>query len=124
MPHAGFVHLRVRSSCSLLESVVRHDALVKRCRAEGMPAVAVTDTANLFGAMQFCAAARKAGVQPIVGALLPLAPPEPAPAARAAPGRQADPEHVALLVKDAQGYANLLRLMSDAYVDAEPGSPA
>jgi DNA polymerase III alpha subunit len=58
--------------------------------------VAVADNANLFGAMAFCAAAKKAGVQPIVAALMPLAAPDPATAARAAPGRQADPEHVAL----------------------------
>jgi DNA polymerase-3 subunit alpha len=121
MPHAGFVHLRVRSAFSLLESTVRHGELAKACRAQAMPAVAVTDNANLFGAMQFCAAAKKAGVQPILGALMPVAPAE---VAGRLPGRLPEPEHVVLLAKDASGYANLLRMMREAYVAAEPGTPA
>lgn len=121
MPHAGFVHLRVRSSFSLLESTVRHGELVAACRKGGMPAVAVTDNANLFGAMQFGAAAKKAGVQPILGALLALAATDQTTAARN-PGRAAEPEHLVLLVKDATGYNNLLHLMSEAYVNAEPGA--
>ena len=116
MPHAGFVHLRVRSAFSLLSSTVRHGDLPKACRAQAMPAVAVTDDANLFGAMQFCAAAKKAGVQPIVGALMPVAPPE---AATRLAGRPPEPEHVVLLVKDGTGYANLLHLMCEAWVAAE-----
>jgi DNA polymerase III subunit alpha len=118
MPHAGFVHLRVRSAFSLLESTVRHGELAKACRAQRMPAVAVTDNANLFGAMQFCAAAKKEGVQPILGALMPVAPAE---VAGRLPGRLPEPEHVVLLAKDAAGYANLLKLMAEAYVAAEPG---
>jgi DNA polymerase-3 subunit alpha len=119
MPYADFVHLRVRSAFSLLESTVRLEPLAKACRAASMPAVAVTDDANLFGVMQFCAAAKKAGVQPIVGTLLALAPFEPL---TRTPGRQPVPEHVVLLVKDAEGYGNLLRLISRAYVTAEPGA--
>jgi DNA polymerase-3 subunit alpha len=119
MPHADFVHLRVRSAFSLLESTVRLELLAKACRAAAMPAVAVTDDANLFGVMQFCAAAKKAGVQPIVGTLLALAPFEPL---TRTPGRQPVPEHVVLLVKDEGGYGNLLRLISRAYVTAEPGA--
>jgi DNA polymerase III subunit alpha len=72
MPHAPFVHLRVRSSYSLLEGAIDYQGLARACAADGMPAVAVTDHANLFGVMQFCAAAMAQGVQPIVGALLPL----------------------------------------------------
>jgi DNA polymerase-3 subunit alpha len=83
--------------------------------------VAVTDSSNLFGVMQFCAAAVKAGLQPIVGMLLALAPVE---TATRLIGRQPEPEHVVLLVKDARGYANLLQLVADAYLEAEPGGPA
>lgn len=119
MPHADFVHLRVRSAFSLLQSTVRLEPLAKACKAAGMPAVAVADDSNLFGAMQFCAAAKKAGVQPIVGAMLALAPRE---IASRTPGRQPGAEHVVLLVKDAEGYGNLLRLISRAYVEAEPGA--
>ncbi len=85
----------------------------------GMPAVAVTDDANLFVVMQFCAAAKKAGVQPIVGAMVALAPLEALPRT---PGRPAPAEHIVLLVKDATGYGNLLRLLSRAWVGAEPGA--
>ena len=119
MPHADFVHLRVRSAFSLLQSTVRVEALAKACRAGEMPAVAVTDDANLFAVMQFCAAAKKAGVQPIVGAMVALAPSGPVPRT---PGRPLPPEHIVLLVKDAEGYGNLLRLLSRAWVGAEPGA--
>ena len=50
MAHTGFVHLRVHSAYSLSEGAIRIKDLVKRCRQLGMPAVAVTDTNNLFGA--------------------------------------------------------------------------
>ena len=119
MPFAEFVHLRVRSGFSLLQSTVRLEPLVKACRQAGMPAVALTDDSNLFGTMQFCAAARKCGVQPIVGTTLPLAWHGTAP--RHA-GRPPGPERVVLLVKDEGGYRNLLRLLSRAYVEAEPGA--
>ncbi|MFL5332329.1 MAG: PHP domain-containing protein, partial [Geminicoccaceae bacterium] len=119
MSHVDFVHLRVRSSFSLLQSTVRVEALAKACRAAEMPAVAVADDTNLFAAMPFCAAAKKAGVQPIVGAMVPLAAVEAVPRT---PGRPAPPEHLVLLVKNAQGYGNLLRLLSRAWVAAEPGA--
>ena len=119
MPHAPFVHLRVRSCFSLLESTIRFPALVARCVVEGMAAVGIADRTNLFGAVQFCDAAKKAGVQPIVGALLPIRGPEATgrPLARAA-----DPEPLAVLVKDAEGYRNLLHLVSRAYLGVEPGT--
>ena len=120
MPHAGFVHLRVRSAYSLLEGAVRYDALAKACRAQEMPAVAVTDNGNLFGVMEFCAAAKKVGVQPIVGALVALAPDE---RVRRQPGRPAEPEQVVLLVKDSTGYASLLKLLSRAYLEGDPAGP-
>ncbi|MCS6878241.1 MAG: DNA polymerase III subunit alpha [Geminicoccaceae bacterium] len=119
MPHADFVHLRVRSAYSLLESTVRLKDLVARCRAEAMPAVAVTDSANLFGAMQFCEAAKKAGVQPILGCALPLA---RSGAAARGPSR-ADPEPLVLLVKDETGWRNLVWLVSSAHLDAADGRP-
>ena len=119
MPHADFVHLRVRSAFSLLQSTVRVEPLAKACRAAAMPAVAVTDDANLFAVMQFGAAAKKQGVQPIVGALLPMASVEKAQR----PNQRPQPaEHLVVLVKDATGYGNLLRLLSRAWTGAEPGA--
>jgi DNA polymerase-3 subunit alpha len=69
--------------------------------------------------MEFCSAARKAGVQPIIGALLTLAPDE---RRHRPPGRPPPPEQVVLLVRDAAGYRSLLKLLSDAYLDGEPGA--
>lgn len=123
MTLSPFVHLRVRSGYSLLRGAVRHGELVRRCREEGMPAVAVTDDANLFGAMRFCAEATKAGIQPVVGAGLPLALPE-VDRRPAAGSRREEAPQVVLLVQNAAGWANLCRLLSDAWLAAGDGRPA
>ena len=62
-----FVHLRVHSAYSLAEGAIKVGKLLDTCVAHDMPAVAVTDTNNLFGAMEFCLNAVKKGVQPILG---------------------------------------------------------
>ena len=67
MPHADFVHLRVHSAYSLSEGAIKVKELVGLCKSDQMPAVAVTDTGNLFGALEFATAAADAGVQPILG---------------------------------------------------------
>ena len=76
---ASFVHLRVKSAYSLLEGAVRPSELAELARDAGTPAVAVTDTNNLFGVYEIADTLAKAGIQPIVGALLSV---EFAPAAR------------------------------------------
>src|SRR5882672_3899230 len=68
--HANFVHLRVRSIYSLLEGAVRPKELAKLARDMRMPAVAVTDTNNLFGTYEISDTLAKSGVQPIVGVTL------------------------------------------------------
>ncbi len=70
MTHADFVHLRVPSAYSLSEGAIKVSELAELCRAHAMPAVAVTDTGNLFGAMEISLACAEAGGQPIVGTLL------------------------------------------------------
>ena len=72
MPPADFVHLRVRSAYSLSEGALRLDQLAELCRVYAMPAVAVTDSGNLYGALEFAATVAKAGVQPIVGCTLAI----------------------------------------------------
>lgn len=67
---ANFVHLRVKSAYSLLEGALRPKELAKLTREMGMPAVAVTDTNNLFGVFEISETLAKEGVQPIVGCLL------------------------------------------------------
>src|SRR5574341_1875442 len=63
-----FVHLSLHSEYSVSDGIVRIDEAVERARADAMPALALTDAANLFGMVKFYGAARAAGVKPIIGA--------------------------------------------------------
>ena len=103
-----FVHLHVHSAYSLAEGAIKVKDLVKVCGAQGMPAVAVTDTCNMFGALEFAMEAKKAGVQPILGAQVLYAPEDG--------GKEFQ---LVLLVQDEQGYRNLSRLLSDAYMEGD-----
>ena len=118
--HANFVHLRVRSIYSLLEGAVRPKELAKLAREARMPAVAVTDTNNLFGVYEITDTLAKNGVQPIVGVTLSVG-----FEASASPNQNPQARHsypsVALLVKDAEGYVQLSKLLSSAYLEVEPG---
>jgi DNA polymerase III subunit alpha len=67
MPLANFVHLRVHTAYSLSAGAIRIKELVGLCKAERMPAVAITDIGNLFGALEFATTCSAAGVQPIIG---------------------------------------------------------
>src|SRR4028118_1575831 len=69
-PPPAFVHLHVHSSYSLSEGAIKADKLAALARDAGMPAVALTDTANLFGALEFSQACAAKGVQPIMGCQL------------------------------------------------------
>ncbi len=116
---AGFVHLRVKSAYSLLEGALRPGELVELARESGMPAVAITDVNNLFGVYELSDTLAKAGVQPIVGCLLSVELDEAMPVAAAATRRK--PPALPLLVQNDLGYRNLTKLLSAAYLGAEPG---
>jgi DNA polymerase III subunit alpha len=115
--HADFVHLAVRSAYSLLEGAIHLEALAEWARAQGQPAVAVTDTNNLFGALEASETLCAAGVQPITGCTLSLKTPyfKDAPSGKAAPAHP-----VRLLVRSEQGYRNLCQLVSRAHLETEP----
>jgi DNA polymerase-3 subunit alpha len=116
---ANFVHLRVKSAYSLLEGAIRPGELAELARDNAMPAVAVTDTNNLFGVFEISETLAKRGVQPIVGCLLSVDLDEtPKPAGMAS--RQ-KPAQLPLLVQNEQGYRNLSKILSQAYLGAEPG---
>ena len=119
MPHADFVHLRVHSAYSLAEGAIKTKELIKLCQKHAMPAVAVTDSGNLFGALEFALAASDAGVQPIIGCQLNLRRAEAKPAGGAATGKPLPPDHLVLLVQNETGYANLMRLVSKAFIETE-----
>jgi DNA polymerase III alpha subunit len=108
----GFIHLRLHSAYSLLRGAIHIKALPKLCLDAGMPAVAVTDVGNLFGALEFSETAARAGIQPIVGGQFDLAfAPPPRPGERPEP-----PAPVILLAQSETGYANLIKLASDYYL--------
>ncbi len=113
----SFIHLRVHSAYSLAEGAVRVKDLVKLCQKLNMPAVAVTDSCNLFGALEFSVAAADSGVQPITGAVLNIAQDLPKDHVGLIP----EPDQLVLLVQNEQGYMNLMRLISDAYTHSATG---
>ncbi len=120
MPHASFVHLRVHSAYSLSEGAIKVKELVQLCRQHAMPAVAVTDSGNLFGALEFAMAASEAGVQPIIGCRLAVARED----TEGRNGTAPDGDELVLLVKDEQGYRNLLKLVSRSFLQSEAGEAA
>ncbi|HET6159174.1 MAG TPA: DNA polymerase III subunit alpha, partial [Dongiaceae bacterium] len=117
MPFADFVHLRVHSAYSLSEGALKPKQLVELARRQQMPAVAVTDTGNLFGAMEFSGYAKDAGVQPIIGCLMSVTRPDE----QEGPGQRPAPDQLVLLVQNEAGYRNLMKLSSKAFLETEPG---
>ena len=117
MPHADFVHLRVHSAYSLSEGAIKVKELIGLCKAEKMPAVAITDTGNVFGALEFCTAAADSGIQPILGCQVGIRHEAEGMRQLKAP----EPSTLVLLVQSRAGYANLIRLISEAYLDTPPG---
>ena len=117
LKEVGFVHLHVHSSYSLLEGALKVGSLVKAAVADRQPALALTDTNNLFGALEFSEKAAGEGVQPIAGVQLSVAFEAADPHQRTAPTSHG----VVLLAQDETGYANLLRLASRAYFDTALG---
>src|SRR3989338_579873 len=113
MSNSNFVHLHVHTQYSLLDGACRVDELVQKAVRLGMPALGMTDHGNMFGAVHFYQAAKKAGIKPIIGCEAYVAPhsrfdknPD-----------QRNLSHLVLLVKDAQGYANLVKLVSAGYLE-------
>jgi len=112
-----FVHLHTHTEFSMLDSTIRIPDLVARAVDDGAGAIAMTDHNNMFGAVDFFKAAKKAGVKPILGAEVNLT-----------PGDRRDPEvrktyTLVLLCRDEVGYRNLCYLLSRAYMDAPAKAP-
>ena len=122
MPIADFVHLKVRSAYSLTEGANKVDKVVALAKDNAMPAVAVTDRNNLFGALEFSQYAAKAGIQPIVGCDLAIRREEEGGIATA--GKLPTTDWLTVLVQSEQGYLNLMRLVSRAHLEFETGSMA
>jgi DNA polymerase-3 subunit alpha len=115
MRHAPFAHLHCHTEYSLLKASTRIDALVARAAEYRLPALAITDAGNLFGAVQFYQKAVAAGVKPILGAEVFVAP----ESRFTAPRTRADaPGELVLLCRNTAGWCNLLALLSKAHLES------
>jgi len=116
MQHSEFVHLHVHSEYSLLDGAAQLEKLVQKAKDLRFPAIALTDHGNLFGAIDFYLAAQKAGVKPILGCELYVA-----PGSRKERGSQdggyEGANHLTVLVRNRTGYTNLIKLVSKAYLE-------
>ncbi|MBF0678166.1 MAG: DNA polymerase III subunit alpha [Devosia sp.] len=122
MPGPGFIHLHVHSAFSLLEGAIQLENILKLAAADGQPALGIADTSNLFGALEFSEKATRKGIQPLIGVELPID-------FAAAEERVSERGHVAwagkssvvLMAQSEEGFANLSRLVSRAYMEGENG---
>ncbi|MDP3406113.1 MAG: DNA polymerase III subunit alpha [Brevundimonas sp.] len=114
----GFVHLRVRSAYSLLEGAIKAGKVGRLAADAGMPAVAVADRVNLFGALEFSEAAKGVGVQPLIACALPVT-----GIGGKRSERWAKVPTVVLICQDEAGWRNLCALSSAAYLEAGDDEP-
>lgn len=109
MPAPSFIHLKLHTEFSIVDGIVRIDALMQACADAKMPAVAVTDQSNFFSLVKFCRAAIKHGIKPIVGVDLWL-------------NNQVEPQkpfRLTLLAQNQIGYKNLIKLVSRSFSEGQ-----
>lgn len=111
-----FVHLRVHTAYSLSEGAMLVPKLIHKLHDQGVPAIAVTDTANMFGGKAFSKYASDEGVKPILGCQFYLRNPD-ADDVLKAKGRIIEPDKIVLLVMNENGYQNIMKLMKRSYLD-------
>jgi len=117
-PTADFVHLHLHTQYSLLDGACRIKDVVKKAKSLGMPALAITDHGNMFGAMEFYNTCKKEGIKPIIGSEMYVAP-------NSRFDTKAGPDdpikernyHLILLAKSEKGYQNLTKLSSLSYLE-------
>jgi DNA polymerase III subunit alpha len=115
----GFVHLHVHSSFSLLESALPIARLAKLAEADGMPALALTDTNNLFGALEFSEKLAESGIQPIIGLQMTVDFNDHAPSPGRPLAQRESRGKIVLLAANETGYGNLMRLTSAGFMETD-----
>ena len=116
----SFVHLHVHTEYSLLDGACRIGDLMDRVKELGQTAIAITDHGVMYGCIDFYKAAKAAGVKPIIGCEVYVAPRNMSDRVH---GIDNDPYHLVLLCKDRTGYENLCFLVSQAFIDGFYGKP-
>ena len=104
-----YIHLRTQSSYSLAESAIKIEKLVDLTKEFNMPAVALTDNNNLFGALEFAIECSNDGIQPIIGTSINLIDYQ----------EKRIPSQITLLVRNSEGYKNLLYLSSISHTNQD-----
>ena len=115
MSDDSFVHLHLHTEYSLLDGAIRIADLIKKVAENGMPGVAMTDHGNMYGAIEFYQAAQKAGIKPIIGCEVYMAPGSMID--KSASSARDAAFHFTLLAKDFRGYSNLVKLVSAAHLE-------
>src|SRR5436190_13083864 len=117
MSHADFVHLHLHSEYSLLDGACRLDKLVEKAHALKFPALSLTDHGVLYGAIDFYQAARQAGIKPIIGCEVYVAPGSRLEKKSSGGSGRDVYNHLVLLAKDEVGYKNLIKLATAAHIE-------
>ena len=115
MNNSNFVHLHVHTQYSLLDGACRINRLIEKATQWEMPALTITDHGNMFGVVEFYEAVKRAGIKPIIGCEVYVAP--KSRFEKSSRGIADASFHLVLLVKDKQGYQNLIRLVSAGYLE-------
>ncbi|MFN7662288.1 MAG: DNA polymerase III subunit alpha [Alphaproteobacteria bacterium] len=110
MTRPSFIHLRVHTAYSLLEGALKIPQIIELCKKHNMPAVAMTDSNNMFGALEFSMACAKNKIQPLVGIEIGLGLPQFKDTLEGVPS-------MVLLAQTKEGYGNLLKLVSQVYAE-------
>uniref|UniRef100_A0A7C5ALR8 DNA polymerase III subunit alpha n=1 Tax=Desulfobacca acetoxidans TaxID=60893 RepID=A0A7C5ALR8_9BACT len=118
MPPAEFVHLHVHTAYSLLDGAIRLPDLVRRAQELEMEAVAITDHGNLFGVLEFYEKVRQAGLKPLLGCELYVA-----PGSRHDRKGKGEHHHLVVLAMNQEGYRNLVRLVTLSHLEGHYYKP-
>jgi len=126
MGQPEFIHLRVHSAYSLSEGAIKIPDLLSLCEQHNMPAVALTDSRNLFGALEFSIAASKVGLQPIIGCQLLVDRPEDCggKSSHRTSAQRPTFDTLVLLAQNQLGYRNLVKLVSRSFLETPPEEKA